>query len=196
MVEGGGSRDFARAKAWAYRDPEGFAALVDLLSEATVEVLCAQIAAGAEAVQLFDSWSGILPEAAFSRWVIDPTRRIVDALARRCPGVPVIGFPRGAGLLYERYVCETGVTALGLDTVVPLDHARTTLQARVPVQGNLDPVLLLTGGEPLIAAVGELCRKLGAGSHIFNLGHGVLPETPLEHVALLARLLTEPGDGC
>src|SRR5437763_405454 len=146
MVEGGGSRDFLRVKNWAYRDPGRFQALIDLLVEATIAYLAMQIAAGAEAVQLFDSWAGVLPEAAFARWVIEPTRRITSALRARFPEVPVIGFPRGAGLMYELYAVESVVRAISLDTAVPTDFARDRLQTRLPVQGNLDPILLVTGG--------------------------------------------------
>ena len=131
MVEGGTSRDFRRVKAWAYRDPEGFAALIEILVETTIELLSAQISAGAEIVQLFDSWAGVLPEAAFARWVIAPTKGIVAALKSRHPGCPIIGFPRGAGLLYERYAAETGVDAVGLDTTVPTGvRLRTAASAR------------------------------------------------------------------
>jgi len=192
MVEGGGSRDFLRVKSWAYRDPEGFQALIDLLIEATTAYLGIQIAAGADVVQLFDSWAGVLPEAGFARWVIEPTRRITSALRARFPEVPVIGFPRGAGLLYERYAAESGVTAIGLDTVVPLDFARDRLQTRLPVQGNLDPVLLVSGGAALEGAVNAIRTALAKGPFVFNLGHGVVPQTPLENVAALARLLAEP----
>jgi uroporphyrinogen decarboxylase len=192
MVEGGGSRDFLRVKSWAYRDPEGFRALIDLLTEATIAYLAMQIAAGAEVVQLFDSWAGVLPEAGFARWVIEPTHRITSALRQRFPEVPMIGFPRGAGLLYARYAAESGVTAIGLDTVVPTGFARDRLQTRLPVQGNLDPVLLATGGEALERAVTEIRAALGKGPFVFNLGHGVVPQTPPENVAALARLLAEP----
>ena len=194
MVEGGGSRDFRRVKAWAYRDPAGFAALIELIAEATVGYLSGQIAAGADAVQLFDSWAGVLPETEFARWVITPTRRIVQQLKQRFPAVPVIGFPRGAGLLHERYVGETGVDAVGLDTTVPLDFA-CGLQRRLAVQGNLDPIALLAGGAALEQAVRTIRRALGGGGFVFNLGHGVLPQTPPEHVAALARLLAEPIAG-
>jgi uroporphyrinogen decarboxylase len=188
MVEGGSSRDFARVKFWAYRDPGSFDRLIGLIEEATIAFLLSQIAAGVEVIQLFDSWAGVLPEPAFERWVIAPARRIVTAIKTRFPDCPIIGFPRGAGLLYERYVGESGVTAVGLDTVVPLASA-ATLQRAMPVQGNLDPVVLAAGGEALARAVGDIRRGLGGGPHIFNLGHGVLPETPPEHVAELARLL-------
>jgi uroporphyrinogen decarboxylase len=189
MVEGRTSKEFRQVKGWAYRDASGFGTLIDLLVEGTIEFLAGQIAAGAEVVQLFDSWAGILPEPAFDRWVIEPTRRIVAALKRRFPDHPIIGFPRGAGLLYERYVSETGVDAVGLDVTVPADYARTRLQRLATVQGNLDPVLLIAGGAALETAVKELCRTLGGGPFVFNLGHGVLPETPPENVEALAGLL-------
>jgi uroporphyrinogen decarboxylase len=190
MVEGGASKDFRRVKSWAYRDPDGFGALIDLLVEGTVDFLAAQMAAGAEVVQLFDSWAGILPESAFGRWVIEPTRRIVSALKGRFPDHPIIGFPRGAGLLYQRYVAETGVDGIGLDAMVPVGYARARLQQLATVQGNLDPVLLVVGGAALETAVKELCRTLAGGPFVFNLGHGVLPETPPEHIEALARLLS------
>jgi uroporphyrinogen decarboxylase len=192
MVEGRGSRDFRKVKSWAYRDPNGFDGLIELLTEGTVAYLTAQIEAGAELVQLFDSWAGILPEAAFARWVIEPTRRIVSALRRRFADCPVIGFPRGAGVLYERYVEETGVTGISIDTAVPPGYACERLQPHGTVQGNLDPVLLVTGGAALEAVVRELRRVLGRGPYVFNLGHGVLPETPPENIEALARLLAEP----
>jgi len=189
MVEGGASRDFRRVKSWAYRDIEGFGALIELLVEGTIDFLSAQIEAGAEVVQLFDSWAGVLPEPAFGRLVIEPTKRIVAALKHRFPDHPLIGFPRGAGLFYERYITATGVDCVGLDAMVPAGYARSRLQRLATVQGNLDPVLLITGGAALEAAVEELCRTLDGGPFVFNLGHGVLPETPLENVAALARLL-------
>jgi uroporphyrinogen decarboxylase len=194
MVEGGASRDFQRVKSWAYRNPASFQALINLLTEATIVYLSAQISAGVEVVQLFDSWAGMLPEEGFERWVIAPTRRITAALAERFPEVPIIGFPRGAGLLYERYAIETGVSAVSLDTVVPKGFARERLQSRLAVQGNLDPVLLISGGEALEQAVIELRTALGGGPFVFNLGHGVLPQTPSENVAVLARLLSMPLD--
>jgi uroporphyrinogen decarboxylase len=195
MVEGGTSRDFSNVKAWSYRDPAGFAALIDCIAAATIEFLALQIEAGAEAVQLFDSWASALSPEGFERWVITPTRQLVAALKARFPQVPVIGFPRGAGLLYERYVGETGIDAVGLDTAVPADFARERLQPRVAVQGNLDPVLLLAGGAEMRRVAAGLRTGLGAGSYIFNLGHGILPGTPPEHVMELARVLTAPRRG-
>jgi uroporphyrinogen decarboxylase len=191
MVEGGTSRDFHRVRAWSYRDAPGFAALLDKIAAATLDFLGLQIEAGAEIVQLFDSWAGALPPDGFERWVVAPTRQLVAALKARYPQVLVIGFPRGAGLLYERYVAETGVDAVGLDTAVPIDFARDRLQPRLAVQGNLDPVALLVGGEALRRGTADLCARLGGGPYVFNLGHGILPDTPPEHVAELARIIAE-----
>jgi uroporphyrinogen decarboxylase len=189
MVEGGTSRDFAAVKRWALGDVEGFSVLIDKLTEATIAHLAAQIEAGVEVVQLFESWAGILDANAFRRCVIEPTRKIIAALKARHPLVPVIGFPRGAGLLYRAYVTETGVSALGLDSMVPCSIAQRTLQTLVPVQGNLDPIALLVGGVALDSAVAGIVDAFKDGPFVFNLGHGVLPETPVAHVARLAELL-------
>jgi len=189
MVEGGGSKEFGVVKRLAYGEPETFARLVDLLVEATGAYLLRQIQAGAEAVQLFDSWAGVLPPAEFERWVIEPTRRIVGAVRAAAPKVPVISFPRGAGLLYERYLAGTGVDAVGLDGSVSPGWAAQALQPRAAVQGNLDPVFLVTGGEPMIRAADAIVDALGGGPFVFNLGHGVHQRTPPEHVAALIRHL-------
>jgi uroporphyrinogen decarboxylase len=193
MVEGGASRDFQRVKGWCYRDPAGFGALIELLIEGTIMFLSGQIEAGAEVVQLFDSWAGLLPEAGFERWVIGPTTRIVAALRQKSHNHPIIGFPRGAGVLYERYAKESGIDGVGLDPSVPADFAVARLRPFATVQGNLDPVLLLSGGFALEEAVAAQRRALGGGPWIFNLGHGVLPETPPENIAMLARLLARPA---
>jgi uroporphyrinogen decarboxylase len=189
MVEGGTSRDFHRAKLLMYQDPESFTELIDRIVAATVEYLLGQVAAGAEIVQLFDSWAGVLPEVPFRRWVIGPTRRIVEALRARHPQLPIIGFPRGAGALYHRYFSETGVTAVSLDTAFPVSEAQRSLQALGAVQGNLDPLLLVAGGAAMRTAVGEILGALCGGPFIFNLGHGIVPETPPEHVAELVALV-------
>jgi uroporphyrinogen decarboxylase len=189
MVEGGTSRSFHDVQLWAYRDPEGFAKLIDCLVEATIAYLAAQVAAGVEIVQLFDSWAGVLPEPGFKRWVVEPTRRIVDALRRQYPTLPIIGFPRGAGLLYPGYFAASGVTAVGLDTTVPLGIARDAIQTIGPVQGNLDPLLVVAGGEAMAAATREIVGALAQGPFIFNLGHGIVPETPPEHVEQLVALV-------
>jgi uroporphyrinogen decarboxylase len=188
MVEGRSSRDFVKVKEWALSDAAGFDMLIDQLVEATSLHLSAQIAAGAEVVQLFDTWAGIVPCGDFDRLVIAPTRRIIERVRRDHPETPIIGFPRGIGSLYQRYFSETGVTALSLDATVPLDLAQT-LQSQGPVQGNLDPTVLVAGGGALDEAVGKILAALRGGPFIFNLGHGVLPETPIEHVARLATLI-------
>jgi uroporphyrinogen decarboxylase len=194
MVEGRTSREFSRVKSWAYRDLQGFGALIELLTEATIVYLAGQIEAGAEVVQLFDSWAGILPELGFEHWVIEPTKRIIAVLHQRFPDCPVIGFPRGAGILYERYLHETGADGIAIDTAVPAGYARAQLQPHAAVQGNLDPGLLLAGGVALKQAVRGLRRVLGQKAYVFNLGHGVLPDTPVGNVATLARLLAEPAE--
>ena len=183
MVEGGTSRDFLAVKALAYSDPVVFESLIDRLVEASIAHLCAQAAAGAEVLQIFDTWAGILPADQFEKWCIAPTRRIVEALHAQAPGIPVIGFPRGAGIGYQRYAEETGVDAVGLDTSVPLDWAAKTLQGKVVLQGNLDPALLVAGGAPMREAALAIIDALGHGPFIFNLGHGVVPPTNPEHVA-------------
>lgn len=192
MVEGESGSDFAKLKDFAYGDPNGFQALIDLIVDATVDYLAAQVAAGAEVLQLFDSWAGVLSEAQFRRWVIAPTKRIVDQLKTRCPGVPVIGFPRGAGMMYADYVRETDVTAVSLDTTVPMSLAGA-LQERCPVQGNLDPRALVVGGAALRDEVRGILAALKGGPFIFNLGHGIVPETPPEHVTELLRIVRDAG---
>lgn len=192
MVEGGTSRDFAVIKKWAFADPDGFGELIDRLVDATVIYLSGQIAAGAEAIQLFDSWAGVLPEPEFRRWVVAPTQRIVHALRENHPRIPIIGFPRGAGLMYHAYFSGSGISALGLDSTVPPAIARKTLQSIGPVQGNLDPLMLMAGGRPMAEAVAAIRQAFAGGPFLFNLGHGVLPETPLEHVAALIALLRQP----
>ena len=191
MVEGHGSRDFLVAKAFGMAKPELFDRLLAVVTVATIEHLSAQIAAGAEAVQLFDSWAGVLAEREFRRWVIAPTLRIASALRARHPGVPLIGFPRGAGGLLPDYARETGVSAVGLDTQVPLCWALDALPPTLPVQGNLDPVALVTGGQALSDCVGHILDLTKGRPLIFNLGHGVPQTTPPDNVAELVRLVRE-----
>ena len=189
MVEGGSSRDFIRTKRWAFSDPKGFATLIDCLVSATITYLLGQIEAGAEVIQLFDSWAGVLPEAEFRRWVIEPTSRIARALKSEHPNVPIIGFPRGAGVLYGAYGELAGVDAVSLASAVPLGWACKHLQTRYAVQGNLDPVLLLAGGGAMTMAVRAIVAALREGPFVFNLGHGILPDTPPEHVTSLVELI-------
>lgn len=187
MIEGGTSRDFALAKRWAYGAPDSFARLIEVLVEATADHLIAQVEAGAEALQIFDSWAGVWPEAGLRRWCLEPAAEIRRRVAAAYPDVPVILFPRGAGVLYAAFAEESGAQALSLDTTVPLSWARETLQGRVAVQGNLDPLLLIPGGEAQRAAAAAILDGLGHGPFVFNLGHGITPEAPPEHVAALVE---------
>lgn len=191
MVAGRGTPDQAPAKDWAYRDPAGFQRLMDMLVESTVSYLDRQVRAGADIVQLFDSWAGGLPESAFERWVIAPTKAIVERLRTLWPDLPIIGFPRAAGALYEPYIRATGVDVVGLDTGVPLQWAARTLQPLAAVQGNLDPRLTVVGGEAMLAEARRILEAYGQGGHIFNLGHGFVPQTPPENVAALSNLIRE-----
>ena len=189
MVEGGGSRDFTHVRGWGLADRQGFARLIAIITEATTQYLCRQVEAGAEILQLFDSWAGVLTEEEFRHWVIEPTARVVSAIKEKHPDVPVIGFPRGAGLLYEAYVDETGVDAVGLDSTVPAGWAAATLQPKLPVQGNLDPLCLLAGGEALDRGARVILELLSGGPLVFNLGHGIVKETPPAHVERLMEIL-------
>jgi uroporphyrinogen decarboxylase len=189
MVESRGSKNQVEARLWAYRDPASFQRLIDLLVEVSTDYLLGQVKAGAGVLQIFDSWAGSLPEDGFRRWCITPTRAIVRKLKAAAPDVPVIGFPRGSGVLAEAYAKETGIDAIGCDTSLPLAWIAERLQSQVPVQGNLDPVLLLAGGAALDRRVAEILAALAAGPFVFNLGHGILPETPPEHVTRLVGLV-------
>jgi len=189
MVAGQGSRDQAEARRAAYADPGAFGALVEAIAAMTVDYLSGQIRAGAEAVQLFDSWAGSLAPDQFERWVIAPTARIAAALKERHPHVPVIGFPKGAGAKLAAYARETGVDALGLDETIDPAWAARELPAALPLQGNLDPVALLAGGAALEKAVGRILSSFDGRPHIFNLGHGIIKETPIDHVERLLELV-------
>ncbi len=186
MIEGGGSKDFGHAKRMMWGEPQLFARLMELVTAATGDYLIAQIDAGAEAIQIFDTWAGALPETEFRRWAIGPARHLADRIHAERPGVPVIGFPRGAGVLYRAYVEETGVDGVSLDTSVPLAWAAEVLQPLCTVQGNLDPMLLVAGGEALDTGIDRILATLGKGPFIFNLGHGIVPATPPGNVARLA----------
>lgn len=189
MVEGHTSKEFQETRSWAYKDPEGFQTLIDLLVEATGFYLLEQVKAGAEVVQLFDSWAGVLPEAEFQRWVIEPNRRITAFLKKRFPDLPVIGFPKGAGVKYEAFIRQTGVDAVSLDTSVSLSYARDTLQPLTIVQGNLDPVLLAAEETATLKQAAHILETLDPKRMIFNLGHGIIPQTPVEHVQALSEYL-------
>lgn len=190
MVEGQGSSDQRAAKLWGYRDSVGFAGLLELIGDCVAQHLIAQLEAGADAVQIFDSWASGLPDFAFAKWVIGPTKRVVDKVRAAWPGAKIIGFPRAATLRgYELYARETGIDALSVDTAVPLDWVADLVTPYVAVQGNLDPVVLIAGGEAMGEATDRIVQAMKDRPFIFNLGHGVLPETPPEHVSeLVARI--------
>ncbi|HWL04806.1 MAG TPA: uroporphyrinogen decarboxylase [Xanthobacteraceae bacterium] len=189
MIAGHGTPDQAPARLFAYREPEAFAELMDLLVESSVAYLVRQLQAGVEAVQIFDTWAGILPPEEFARWSIEPTRRIVAGVRAAVLGARIIGFPRDAGTNLPAYARRTGVNAVGLDWMIDKTFAREQVQAMLPVQGNLDPLALLTGGPALDRAVDAVLAAFGDGPLIFNLGHGILPQTPIPHVErMLARV--------
>lgn len=189
MVAGQGSKEQAEARLHAYRDPQAFAELIDAIADMTVDYLSGQIEAGAEAVQLFDSWAGSLAPAQFERWVIAPTARIIAALRARHAGTPIIGFPKGAGSWIADYTAETGVSALGLDETIDPVRADRMLPPGLPVQGNLDPMALLAGGMALESAVERIQSAFRGRPHVFNLGHGISKETPVAHVEHLLALV-------
>jgi uroporphyrinogen decarboxylase len=182
MIAGCGTDDHAPARLFAYRDADGFSKLIELLVDSSAQHLIQQLRAGADAVQIFDTWAGVLPAREFRRWSIEPTRSIVSKVRSVIPNAKVIGFPRNAGTKLVTYVKETAVDAVGLDWSVDLEFARENVQSRLPVQGNLDPLVLLAGGDALMCAIDEIIGTLATGSFIFNLGHGILPQTPISHV--------------
>ncbi|CAA9486999.1 MAG: Uroporphyrinogen III decarboxylase [uncultured Sphingomonas sp.] len=192
MVAGEGSREQADARQLAYRDPGRFAAIVEAIENTTLTYLLGQVDAGVDAVQLFDSWAGSLAPREFERWVIAPTARLVERLRAERPQLKIIGFPKGAGGKLAAYARETGVDALGLDETVDPAWAHSVLPDSLPVQGNLDPLSLIAGGEPLKNAIRNICDALAGRPHIFNLGHGIQQTTPIAHVETLLRLLGKP----
>ncbi len=189
VVGGEGSPDQAAARLMAYGDRAGFAKLIDILVQASIDYLDGQVRAGADALQIFDSWAGTLPEGEFDAWVVAPTARIVTELKVRHPSVPIIGFPRGAGGNAARYVETTHVDGIGCDTAEPLSTMRALAEAGVAVQGNLDPLLLVAGGAAMEQRVTEILAAMRGLPFIFNLGHGIVPQTPPENVARLVALV-------
>ncbi|MCA0247487.1 MAG: uroporphyrinogen decarboxylase [Proteobacteria bacterium] len=189
MIEGSGSKDFAKVKKWAYAHPESFGLLIDLLVDSVVDHLSNQVEAGADAVQLFDSWAGVLPEEQLFRWSLDPLVRIAKGLRERHPSIPVIAFPRAVGPAALMYRRPDSFTALSIDTGIGAHWAAKELQPHICVQGNLDPIMLVAGGAALEREAKRILDKLGHGSFVFNLGHGVVPQTPPEHVAQLVEIV-------
>jgi uroporphyrinogen decarboxylase len=187
MIAGQGSKEQAEARRYAYRDPQAFGEIIDAIVAMTVDYLSGQIDAGADAVQLFDSWAGSLSPAQFDDWVIAPTVRVVSELRARHPDTPIIGFPKGAGGKLIAYAKATGVDALGIDETVDPVWASTCLPAGLPVQGNLDPLALIAGGATLSKAITHILEAFADRPHIFNLGHGILPDTPISHVEVALK---------
>jgi uroporphyrinogen decarboxylase len=189
MIEGSGSRDFAKVKTWAYSHPESFGLLIDLLVEAVVDHLDHQVTAGADAVQLFDSWAGILPEEQLFRWSLEPMVRIANELRERHPKIPVIAFPRAVGPAMLMYRRPETFSVLSIDTGIGAHWAARELQPHICLQGNLDPMMLVAGGAALEREAGRILDKLGHGPFVFNLGHGVVPQTPPDNVARLVEIV-------
>ena len=189
MVEGRGGTECGRARTWAYQDPDGFGQLIDLLVDSISSYLIRQVESGAEVLQLFDSWAGVLSETQFRRWVIEPNRQIVERVKAVYPDIPIIGFPRNAGELYRDFVEQTGVDGVSLDHTVSLAWAKEQIQPLCTVQGNLDNHLLLAGGQVMEDGVNELLTMFADRPFIFNLGHGILPSTPPENVEKVAEII-------
>jgi uroporphyrinogen decarboxylase len=188
MIDGNSKNNFAKAKQWAAQKPESLAKLIDVLVDASEIYLGNQIEAGAEVIQIFDSWAGLLKVDDFRRWIIEPTKKLVGRIKKKYPHVPIIGFPREAGKGYHPYIRETGIDAVSIDQHVDLDYAKRELQSVKVLQGNLDPDLLVKGGSEMTSGITAILEKLGP-KHIFNLGHGVVPQTPVEHVAQLVEFV-------
>ena len=182
MIAGRGTPDQAPARLFAYRDAAAFAVLIDVLVEASASYLVRQLQAGADAVQIFDTWAGVLPPEQFERWCIEPTRRIVDLVRAEVPNARIIGFPRGAGAMLARYVQNVPLNTVGLDWMIDKNFARERIQSRMPVQGNLDPLVLVAGGIALDRSIDSIMQAFAQKPFVFNLGHGIVPETPLAHV--------------
>lgn len=192
MIAGQGTPDQAPARLFAYREPALFQELIDRLVAGSIDYLARQIAAGVELVQIFDSWAGVLPPAEFERWCLEPIRAVISGLRARCPAAKVVAFPRGAGSHLADFAARTGANAVSLDTSVDLDWAADCIASDVVLQGNLDPLALVAGGDSLRKSVAGITGTLRGRPYIFNLGHGILPETPIPHVdALLAQIRAE-----
>ena len=187
MVAGHGTPDQAPARMMAYRHPDAFAEIIDVLVDSSIEYLLMQLAAGADVLQIFDTWAGVLPPAEFARWSVEPTRRIVEGVRAKVPDAKIIGFPRGAGAQLPGYVEATGVNAVSIDWTAEPAFIRERVQSKVAVQGNLDPLVLISGGAALDRAVDNVLANFAQGRLIFNLGHGIQPETPIAHVEQMLK---------
>jgi uroporphyrinogen decarboxylase len=193
MVAGQGTPDQAPARMMAYQHPESFAKIIDTLVENSITYLLAQLKAGANVLQIFDTWAGVLPPREFQRWSVEPTRRIVEGVRKKVPGAKIIGFPRGAGALLPGFVEATGVDAVSIDWAAEPGLVRERVQSKVAVQGNLDPLVLIAGGAALDRAVDDVLDNYAQGRLIFNLGHGIQPETPIAHVEQMLKRVRNYG---
>ncbi|MBR0965060.1 uroporphyrinogen decarboxylase [Bradyrhizobium diazoefficiens] len=187
MVAGHGTPDQAPARMMAYRHPDAFAKIIDTIVDNSIHYLLGQLAAGADVLQIFDTWAGVLPPREFQRWSVEPTRRIVQGVRKKVPDAKIIGFPRGAGALLPGYVEATGVDAVSIDWTAEPSLIRDKVQNRVAVQGNLDPLALIAGGDALDRSIDDVLANFAAGRLIFNLGHGIQPETPIAHVEHMVK---------
>ena len=187
MVAGHGTPDQAPARMMAYRHPDAFAQIIETIVGNSIHYLLGQLAAGADVLQIFDTWAGVLPPREFQRWSVEPTRRIVQGVRRQVPGAKIIGFPRGAGALLPAYVEATGVDAVSIDWTAEPSLIREKVQSSVAVQGNLDPLALIAGGDALDRAIDDVLANFAGGRLIFNLGHGIQPETPIAHVEQMVK---------
>jgi uroporphyrinogen decarboxylase len=187
MVAGQGTPDQAPARMMAYHHPEAFAYIIDVLVENSIQYLVGQLKAGADALQIFDTWAGVLPPREFQRWSVEPARRIVEGVRKQVPDAKIIGFPRGAAGQLPDYVSATGVDAVSIDWTADPAMIRERVQSKVAVQGNLDPLALIAGGAALDRAVDDVLESYGKGRLIFNLGHGIQPETPIAHVEQMLK---------
>ena len=187
MVAGRGTPDQAPARLMAYREPQAFARMIDILVAVSSRYLAAQLRAGADAVQIFDTWAGVLPPAEFARWCIEPVRQIIANVRGEIPDAKIIGFPRGAGASLAHYLDKVPVNAVSIDWTAEPSFVREHVQSRAAVQGNLDPLVLLAGGAALDRAIDGILESFATGPLVFNLGHGILPETPIAHVEQTLR---------
>jgi len=190
MLEGIGKQDFSVSKSFLYNNPNTAFKLIDYIADQTIEYLSGQVDAGADVLQLFDSWSGVISSIEYDDYVIKPTKKIVSELKKRYPKLPIIGFPRGSGFLYEKYITETGVNGVGVDQFVPVE-IMAGWQDKLVVQGNFDPVVLCSDKEVIAKKANEILSKMDNKNFIFNLGHGIVPSTPVENVEFLVNYVRE-----
>jgi len=189
MIEGGTNKNFLKTRAWAYKAPEEFQLLIDLLIDATSSYLNFQVDHGVEVLQIFDTWAGVLPPRQFEKWVMEPFKRIVAAVKKKHRQIPIIGFPRGASHQYSKFASKTGVDAVSIDSTIPVNWAAKNIEPHCVIQGNLDNVALLAGGEQLEEEVAKILQCFSHRPFIFNLGHGILPDTPVTNVEHLISLV-------